>query len=220
MTAPKYLAEVRALVAEARKYGPLLKAEHQGQADARDAVRRCNNFETVIGNLEKRFDALATVREAIDWQGMSRRVFELEHDVRNLKLNVPSLHNDLEGRVKALAAEVEELQSAEDNRLPWYAGGPCHPVEFVHGCGCSKEGDDVRRSCPECEPVPKQAKARTLHIDPNKITCRADIDKLRGYQPDRIVFHPGNLSAVLVPYLWETLGPMTADGAQVVEAGQ
>lgn len=59
----------------------------------------------------------------------------------------------------------------------------------------------------------------TLHVYPERLRTRLDVDKFRGHRPNRIVVHPGSIPVMLSRYLFsDVLGPMLADGAELVEA--
>lgn len=77
---------------------------------------------------------------------------------------------------------------------------------------------NVRVSLCERIEALEQSERGDLVIRPDLLRCRADVDKLRGQRPERIVFHPGVLTVSLSNYLFnDVLAPMIADGAELVE---
>lgn len=154
-TLNKRMADHQKIADEVMRMKDLIKPEYQAQAEARDAVRQCKHFETVIKNFEARLgetsvaqvsDKTTQIDNELGW--MKQCVYALESDVANLKHNVPNLHTSLETAVKRLTGEVQEIQTFIDNSVP------LNTPSFVHARGCFKAGDDVRKSCPECKPTP------------------------------------------------------------------
>lgn len=60
---------------------------------------------------------------------------------------------------------------------------------------------------------------KTLRIDLDRVKTRADVDKLRGYNPDRIVFKGVSRNPLdpVIRYMAEILDSMVACGAKVVD---
>lgn len=137
-------------VGENRKYAGLVKSEVVAQAETRDAERQCKHLAGIVEQMRKEL-AECTMAKAIDGvNNLSERFWRVERDVQKLQQSVEVKANtcdviSLQSDVRALFEEINREEEEDDEPEP-------EPGEYVHSGSCFKAGDDVRTSCPECEP--------------------------------------------------------------------